>query len=342
MANRDSYFDNARFFLIFFVVFGHMIQSYIQDQESIFALYKTIYAFHMPAFILISGYFAKGLCSKGYIKNLAKKLLVPYLIFQGMYALFYSFILDYQTMNLNPLDPQWSLWFLLSLFFWNLLLILFKNLSPIIGLAIAFVIGIAAGYFDFITNFLSLSRTLVFFPFFLLGYHLGEEKLKVKANMQLRIISILVFTAVFLFFYLNQEVDYHWLLGSKPYSEMEDVSYISAIKRLLIYILSIITTFSFFLLVPRKNYFFTKVGKYTLYVYLLHGFFVRTFRESELKDMLPEFQAIWLIAIGSLLLTFLLTNKIVISFVQPFMEMQFSRLKQLFSSIKREEYKYER
>jgi len=86
MANRDSYFDNAKFFLIFFVVFGHMIQSYIQDKESIFALYKTIYAFHMPAFILISGYFAKGLCSKGYIKNLAKKLLVPYLIFQGIYC----------------------------------------------------------------------------------------------------------------------------------------------------------------------------------------------------------------------------------------------------------------
>ncbi len=64
MANRDSYFDNARFILIFLVVFGHLIQSYVDANTFVATLYKFIYAFHMPAFILISGYFAKGIYQK--------------------------------------------------------------------------------------------------------------------------------------------------------------------------------------------------------------------------------------------------------------------------------------
>jgi len=342
MKKRDSYFDNAKFFLIFFVVFGHLIQSYIQHQDSIYALYKTIYVFHMPAFILISGYFAKGFRKKGYTVNLIKKLLVPYIIFQGVYALFYYYILNYQTIHLDPLDPQWSLWFLLSLFFWNLLLRPFSKFKPFIGLTIAFSLGIIVGYFDFISNYLSLSRTFVFFPFFLLGFHLARDQMKVNTNIIMRSLSVMIFSTVFLFFYFNHEVDYQWLLGSKPYSEMEHVSYISALKRGYIYILSIITTFSFLILVPRKKYFFTSVGKYTLYVYLLHGFFVKTFRSSQLTELLPDVQAIWLLAVVSLILTFLLTNKIVLSFVQPFVEMQYTQLKHLLAQLKRMSYKLQR
>ncbi len=51
-------------------------------------LYKFIYTFHMPAFILVSGYFAKNFKRKGYVKKLAVKLIIPYLIFQGIYSVF--------------------------------------------------------------------------------------------------------------------------------------------------------------------------------------------------------------------------------------------------------------
>ncbi|MEM5595768.1 acyltransferase family protein [Niallia circulans] len=60
MKQRDYYFDNAKFILIFFVVFGHFIQSFINDNQNIYTLYKVIYTFHMPAFILISGFLPKG------------------------------------------------------------------------------------------------------------------------------------------------------------------------------------------------------------------------------------------------------------------------------------------
>ena len=78
---RDFYFDNAKFILMFFVVFGHLLQSYIDTDVFISYIYRLIYTFHMPAFILVSGYFAKGIYEKGYIRHITKKLIVPYVIF---------------------------------------------------------------------------------------------------------------------------------------------------------------------------------------------------------------------------------------------------------------------
>ncbi|WP_249038034.1 acyltransferase family protein [Tetragenococcus halophilus] len=57
---RDPYFDNAKFLLMILVVFGHMMQPFIENEQWNHDLYYTIFAFHMPAFIFISGFFAKS------------------------------------------------------------------------------------------------------------------------------------------------------------------------------------------------------------------------------------------------------------------------------------------
>lgn len=44
--------------LIFLVVFGHMISTFA-DTPEVDVIYKIIFSFHMPAFIFVSGYFAK-------------------------------------------------------------------------------------------------------------------------------------------------------------------------------------------------------------------------------------------------------------------------------------------
>lgn len=53
---RDKSLDAAKFMLIVFVVFGHMLET----DMSFFVnarLRAFVYTFHMPAFILLSGYF---------------------------------------------------------------------------------------------------------------------------------------------------------------------------------------------------------------------------------------------------------------------------------------------
>ena len=139
--NRIPFFDNARAILIFLVVFGHMIQPFASDSHLINSLYAIIYIFHMPMFILLAGFFAKGSGKPRYILKLAKNLLLPYLIFQLLYTGLY-FILGREEWYKGILHPQWAMWFLLSLFGWHILLILFKRLPAVWGILISVAIGI--------------------------------------------------------------------------------------------------------------------------------------------------------------------------------------------------------
>ncbi|CCQ20411.1 Putative membrane-bound acyltransferase YkrP [Listeria monocytogenes N53-1] len=127
---RESYFDNAKFILIFLVVFGHFLQTFIVDYAGVRVLYIYIYTFHMPAFVLISGFFAKSFGKPGYLKKTMKKLILPYVFFQLIYSIFYYFLLSKDNLSIQFLDPEWSLWFLLSLFFWNVMLFIFAKIKP--------------------------------------------------------------------------------------------------------------------------------------------------------------------------------------------------------------------
>lgn len=75
MSTRNAYFDNAKFVLIFLVVFGHMISPYRTDSEGMLSIYHFIFIFHMPVFILLAGYFSKNFHKKGYYKKSLPKWL---------------------------------------------------------------------------------------------------------------------------------------------------------------------------------------------------------------------------------------------------------------------------
>lgn len=325
MKQRNYYFDNAKFILIFFVVFGHLLRTFIEDNEIIYNLYKVIYTFHMPAFILVSGFFARGFNQKGYIAKIAKKLILPYLIFQLIYSVYYYFLYNKSQLTVDPLDPHWSLWFLISLFFWNVMLIGFSRLSPILGLSLSLILGLAVGYLDWISNYLSLSRTFVFFPMFLLGYHLTKDHVKIVTKPAFRTLAFVAFLIVFTGFTLYPEIEYKWLLGSKPYSAMNTAASAGMFIRLGLYLLSTLMVFSFLAFVPKGQYFFTKLGKHTLYVYLLHGFFVRTFRESEVSGYFHDPETILLLAAIALGLTLILSSRFITALAQPIIEFKLSR-----------------
>ena len=331
MNNRDSYFDNAKVFLILLVVFGHIIRSFIDDSQIFMNIYKFLYTFHMPAFILISGYFAKGFRKKGYVLKIAKKLILPYLIFQGIYSVYYFFIENQSSMVLNPLDPHWSLWFLVSLFFWNVLLFVVTKLSTRWALFLAFSVGLMVGYIDFISNYLSLSRTFVFFPLFLIGYYLKKEHFVIFTKAPVRGISIFLLIVTFIsYFYL--EFDYEWLFGSKSYSHFGEPSIMSAITRLGFYALTIITSISFLSLIPRNYSFYTEWGTRTFYVYLLHGFIIQYIRNSELLDWMKDYQSLTFMIVLSILLTSTLSTNFVKAVTQPLIELQASTFKYYIKS----------
>ncbi len=322
---RDAYYDNAKFLLVFLVVLGHFIQSYIHDNKIIFTLYTTIYLFHMPAFILISGYFAKGFRRKGYLVTITKKLLGPYLIFQGIYSFYYFFAQNKNITEIDPLNPQWSLWFLMSLFSWNLLLFLFTKWKMKFSILLSFTLGILVGYFEGIDSYLSLSRTIVFFPLFLLGFYFRKEHFLKLRNHKVQFLSLLFFTSFFLICYISPELEYKWLFGSMPYHVLDQDGLMAGLIRMAVYGLTILATVGFLALVPTKNLFFTKWGTRSIYIYLLHGFFIQSFRNSEWVNSFNHPWQLSLLIIVAFLLTAFLASNFTKTITQPLIEFKVSR-----------------
>lgn len=91
-GDRIAYWDIAKAVAIFCVVWGHCLQNMTSDTNYWLTdtLCKFIYAFHMPLFMIISGYFAYSSLFKPITKTIKKKiiqLLVPsvawYLVISG-------------------------------------------------------------------------------------------------------------------------------------------------------------------------------------------------------------------------------------------------------------------
>lgn len=335
-TKREYYFDNAKFILIFLVVFGHFIQPFIDDHKIIMTIYHFVYSFHMPAFILVSGYFAKGFKKEGYIKKTAKKLLIPYLIFQLIYTIYYYFLYNGQSLLFEPFNPQWSLWFLISLFCWNVMLYGYTKLPMKWSLALAVIVGVGVGYLPFVENYLSLSRTFVFFPLFLLGFYCKKEHFTALKRPAVQVGSAILLLAIFIGYYFVPDFNTGWLLGSKSYETLSQEN-LGGLIRLAVYAISIVMTIAFYSLLPKNKYFFTSWGTHTLYVYLLHGFVIKYFRNSEWLDVINDTGNFVILVIASLILTLLLSSKTIRAITQPLIELRISIIKRFFR-VKQEGY----
>ena len=85
---RVPFWDNARFACIVLVVLGHSVQRLTYDSDIALGLYLLIYAFHMPAFAIISGYFSKGgPPTRVQMARVITDILVPYVIFESLWTL---------------------------------------------------------------------------------------------------------------------------------------------------------------------------------------------------------------------------------------------------------------
>lgn len=330
---RNSFFDNAKVILIFLVVFGHMIQPLTDGSKNINTLYLWIYTFHMPAFIFLSGFFAKGAGNMNYVLKLMKKLLLPYVIFQALYTGYYFLIgkSDWQT---DLFSPHWSLWFLFSLFCWHILLYWFKKIPPFLSVIIAVQIGLLVGYFGEIGHTFSLSRTFVFFPFFLIGYLLTEKQVMVIKNIGVKVASLIVMGGIAVAIYSLPEFNSGWLLASKSYADLNMAEF-GGLARLLVYITAIIMVASVLAWVPTKRFRWTALGTRTLYVYLLHGFFIQFFRQVDLFEVNGFLDFIGL-AILSLLIVLLLSSRPVQGTWQPIVEGKASILKNMYQQVANE------
>ncbi|WP_404432191.1 acyltransferase family protein [Microbacterium lacus] len=326
---RTPFWDNARFACIVLVVLGHFIQRLTYDSDIALGLYLLVYAFHMPAFAIISGYFSKSASpNRRQMARVITDIIVPYLIFEAVWTLT-KFLVEGQA-NPNLTQPSWTLWFLLALGIFRLVLPYLALLRwPLLW---TLLISIGAGYLPNIDSTLSLSRTLGLLPFFTLGWWLNEHDIVAKwrllAARQWWIVVAAAGTfvvsgwAAWFFIDTWREMNLReWLFYDENYSAIGGTEWWAGSVRLALMAVALILSAAFFVLVPRGTHFWTHFGQYTMYVYLLHSFVLYPFRESGvLRDLDPTWLWLPIVIVASVLIALGLATKPVRRVFRPFVE----------------------
>lgn len=308
--------DNARFLAITLVVIGHALTKMVGQSDTAFVLYLAIYLFHIPLFVLLAGFFASAEAPTGKrIQSIVTDLVLPYLIFEMIWSVIQS--IQGGEFLFNPLRPSWTLWFLLSLIAWRILLPYLAQLPA--PLVIAIVVSVWSGYWA-VDQTLSLSRTLGFVPFFVLGWMLRQGDiaswwmaLPTRVVTGIRLVAGALFMGLIVTLTLAEEwlrsVNLRLLLTfDQGYAEAGfDQWWIGGV-RLALMVVAFVLSLAFLALAPRQQTWFTAYGQTTMTVYLLHTFVLAPLRGSGILagDQPPWF--VGLAVVGAIALTILLAH----------------------------------
>lgn len=327
---RIPFWDNARFGTIVLVVIGHAIQRQTSDSNNALTLYLFIYAFHMPAFAIISGYFSKATPpGTRQMRKVITDILLPYLIMQFIWSAVQWVVEGDPGLNLT--EPHWTLWFLLALAIFRVALPYLAMLRwPMVWAVAA---SVAVGYAHNVDSTFSLSRTIGILPFFLLGWYLRQWKvmdwwrrLRWPAVWAIRVAALAVFAGWLWVVIANVPFfrDTHlqgWFFYDDGYERLGDAAWTAGLVRLGLIALAVVLSAAFYALVPRRHTIFTVFGQATMYVYLLHSFVLYPIRESGiLKD--DHSSAVWLLTMvfASLAISIALASPLVRRVFRPLIE----------------------
>ena len=218
MKERNPLIDVLKGFTIILVVMGHASQWFSGDDRTN-PFYVTIYAFHMPLFMFLSGYV--NFNARGEL-NLSKRfqvLVIPFFVWFLISAIYHEYIFNEIELweNLCRLiyEPTRGMWFLWLLFWECALLYLalkinkYREIWVMIGLwSILVFLHRATGAQPI---FYGLPQLCWYFIYFSLGY--ATHKYKTQALKILRPIGWAGFVVfpLLLFFSVDKS---HYILDS--------------------------------------------------------------------------------------------------------------------------------
>lgn len=279
-GKRIEYIDQIKGLAIFLVVLAHIMAWTYQSWEvalqhkSVAPMlwWRIIYSFHMPLFFCVSGY----LCSikKGYttfLKNKIKTLIIP----------FVSFFILSGVIN-KSLTYGGGPWFLKTLFIFvmiyaisHLLLKIarFKNSLILIIVMLILFLAIRRGVYylnsGILKDIIDINHLSNFnFTGFLLGVSLKEFKNKYERLNKEKAFSFFVILYIVLFVLkLQWNITFQWDFV------FIEISAIMAVWLFFDLRQSKLVTNKNLRMQIITNRILGKMGRYSLHIYLLHGYF---------------------------------------------------------------------
>ncbi|WP_433227665.1 acyltransferase family protein [Actinomadura formosensis] len=269
---RDPFFDNAKYFAILLVVAGHSLANLLNVPMAK-GLYIFIYTFHMPLFIVITGYFSRNWTfSGGKARKLIINVGVPYVVFEVAYSL-YDWLAGRNELEISLLNPYYLTWFLIALFMWRLSTPVWQQIRWPLAVAVLFAL---LSYMSDLGGTFDIHRVFGLLPFYVLGLTLRPEHFELLKKPIARPIGAVVLAAGLGGTYLVMDhMSRNWIYWKHAHFELGVGNFYGTVMRLTMFVCATVFVAAFLSLVPRRQYWFTQLGAYTLYAYLLHGFVTR-------------------------------------------------------------------
>lgn len=210
---RSVYLDVVKGMAIILVVLGHSIQygtaDSINGQYYDDPLFIFIYSFHMPLFMLVSGYLFYGSVMrhtfKHNIKNRFSGLVVPFIVWNTLYLFFDRYINpSYDKLSLGGVVSSYlgSFWFLWTIFFCSLVVLFVRRYLNDSVLMYGLLIAVSL----FLPKTFNLEKHVFMFPYFLTGYRWNKyqmSKTLSSINKKEEYTLAIGATIVFILLYLN-------------------------------------------------------------------------------------------------------------------------------------------
>lgn len=334
---RSYWLDNTKGILITFVVLAHFLSVLYDKSTAMKLIYDFINLFHMPAFMMLSGFFSKRRILEKDYAGTVERFFLPYILYYSVGVLIAG--LTGSTTYYNIIQPTYGLWYILVL---GIFLIITPLLIDKIGKHIMWVsllvMAISLAYNPPIYG--SLFRVLSYYPFFLAGFFLKPDTLakfnkNTKTKLFWGILSLILFIVAAFLLYQLSEYDIRDLIWHiKTVKEQMKTISIGMKNLVLLNALSIILAFlcsyAIIFISPRRKTIFSNIGRYSLYVYILHIQIVPFYKfiYNKRRFYIPDSVSIHvdsiIIIIAALVVTYILASEPVRKLTRAFVEPKFN------------------
>ncbi len=298
-SSRDLYWDAVKALLIFLVIAGHVVQYYLVGDSWQNPLFKGIYLFHMPLFILLSGYFstscmqpASWLRLPSQLRHLGFPILTVILIQLAIlgYRSYAAGVTPSWEQCLACVRGLWFLWVLLEC--WIAAMLIFAIPSRLLRIIPCIGLMFLGDWLPYGTYFISL------WPFFLLGLLLhqrGFQSSSIRAYwllaLPLSVLAFFVYRSEWSLYYAST----HWDAQTLEYFFLRSaISLVCCMGFLTVchYLQGII-----------KNRFVVSVGRSTMGIYVLQTYlFYSGMGRGFFYSLGIENQSVWAVLLLSVAL----------------------------------------
>ena len=281
---RLVYFDALKLFAIYLVIWGHCINWYQLGHGEYDAIYRYIYSFHMPLFMMISGYFSYSsmqLTAYSFFKKKFKNLIYPCISWGVILWIIveptHSFQYGHHHFSWVGLivDFYWlsDFWFLKSCFLCYCLLYLcvHSRVKKKIWIPISLIIsqGCSPFYFSFL------------YPCFLLGWLTKDKENFAKVVNKYALALIVIFCIMLIFWDFNAWQKSHGLPSNILRSGFMAIIETGVFRLFRLFIgiigsLSVISIFRYLFKSKSQHIssFCSKWGAYTLETYIFQSIII--------------------------------------------------------------------